>query len=73
MTMKNLKKISTIAAALMLFASTAFAYVGNISSRKFHYEACRAAKKIKAGNRTTFESRNEAVSAGYKPCGICRP
>ncbi len=71
--MKNLKKISVFAAALMLLTSTAFAYVGNISSRKFHYEACRAAKKIKTGNRTTFETRDEAVGAGYKPCGICRP
>ena len=71
--MKNLKKISVFAAALMLLTSTAFAYVGNMSSKKFHYDNCRAASKIKAGNRTTFESRDEAISAGYKPCGICRP
>lgn len=68
-----MKKISILVAMLMLFASTAFAYVGNMSSRKFHYDNCRAASKIKAGNRTAFESRDEAISAGYKPCGICRP
>lgn len=71
--MKNLRKISVLAAVLMLFASTALAYVGNMSSRKFHYDNCRAASKIKTGNRTTFDSRDEAISAGYKPCGICRP
>lgn len=69
----TMKKISVLVAMLMLFTSTAFAYVGNMTSRKYHYETCRAAKKINAGNRTSFETRDEAVSAGYRPCGICRP
>lgn len=69
----TMKKISVLVAMLMLFTSTAFAYVGNTSSRKFHYDNCRAASKIKTGNCTTFDSRDEAISAGYKPCGICRP
>lgn len=43
--MKNLKKSLLLASLLMLLTSTAFAYVGNSSSHKFHYEGCRAEQK----------------------------
>lgn len=48
-------------------------YIGNSSSRKFHYEFCQAAKKTKAYKKVTFKSRDAAINAGYKPCGICQP
>lgn len=57
----------------MLSASTAFAYVGNSASYKFHAEGCRAEQKIRSDHRVYFETREEAVAAGYTPCGICRP
>jgi endonuclease YncB( thermonuclease family) len=44
---------------------------GNTSSRVFHSPACAA---YTCKNCTAvFTSRDEAVAAGYKPCGKCRP
>lgn len=48
-------------------------YVGSAQSNKFHHPGCRWAKKIKSGNLITFNSREEAINAGYSPCGTCNP
>lgn len=71
--MKSLKKSLLLASLLMLLTSTAFAYVGNSSSHKFHHEGCRAERKIRADHRVHFDTRDEAIAAGYTPCGICKP
>lgn len=69
-----MKKIITLATlATLLLSSAAFAYVGNSHSHKFHIEGCRAEQKIRADHRVYFETRDEALNAGYTPCGICRP
>lgn len=47
------------------------AYVGNSKSRKFHYPTCNSARKIK--NKVEFTSREDAINAGYTPCGKCHP
>lgn len=46
-------------------------YSGNRSSRKFHSPDCRHydCKRCTA----KFKSREAAIKAGYKPCGICHP
>ena len=46
-------------------------YHGNIKSHKFHQPGCRAynCKNCVRG----FNSREEAISAGYSPCRICNP
>ena len=46
-------------------------YIGNINTKKFHFPTCSGLPLEK--NRTYFDSREEAVSAGYSPCGICKP
>lgn len=46
-------------------------YHGNISSHVFHAPGCRhynCKNCIKV-----FTSRQEAIDAGFRPCGICRP
>ena len=48
-------------------------YVGNSNSMKFHYADCRLGKKIRADHRVDFNSREEAIDAGYIPCQICNP
>lgn len=55
--------------------STALAttYVGSAKSDKFHYTDCRAAQRIKSSNLVYFYSREEALNAGYVPCGTCHP
>ncbi len=46
-------------------------YHGNVRSMVFHQEGCKHfnCKNCKA----VFESRKEAVSTGYRPCGNCKP
>lgn len=47
------------------------AYIGNINSLKFHRETC--SNLPAEHNRVYFESRSDAVAAGYSPCGLCNP
>lgn len=46
-------------------------YIGNRKSKKFHLDSCRTLPK--ESNRTYFSSREEAIHAGYDPCGNCSP
>lgn len=52
------------------FATT---YVGNIRSYKFHYQSCRAERRMNKANRVYFNNRQEAIDYGMTPCGICHP
>lgn len=46
-------------------------YRGNIDSKVFHAPQC---KHYSCASCTiTFVAREAAISAGYKPCGICKP
>lgn len=72
------KKLAVALVIASIFASTpaismAANYVGNSNSKKFHFESCRVAKKIKPESRVGFNDRVAAEDAGYKPCGICKP
>lgn len=51
----------------------AITYIASAQSDKFHKPRCRAAKKINSENAIYFGSREEAINAGYSPCGICKP
>lgn len=46
-------------------------YIGNLHSHKFHLPTCKNLPK--ESNRTYFDSRQEAIDAGYTPCGNCKP
>lgn len=53
---------------------TAFTYVLNTRSMKFHDPGCSGAADIKAENRQTYTgSREELMAQGYSPCGQCQP
>jgi hypothetical protein len=46
-------------------------YHGNRQSHIFHQPSCRY---YSCANCTVvFKSREEAVKAGYRPCGVCKP
>ncbi|WP_434132806.1 hypothetical protein KIAC18_000327 [Sporomusa sphaeroides] len=51
----------------------ASSYVGNARTYKFHFSGCRYVGQMNAGNKVYFDSRDEAVNAGYVPCKVCRP
>ena len=46
-------------------------YIGNINSQVFHKPTCNSLPAEQ--NQIQFSSREEAVSAGYTPCGRCKP
>ena len=46
-------------------------YIGNKNSKIFHYPTCINVPDEK--NQVSFHTRDEAVNAGYKPCGNCKP
>lgn len=49
-------------------------YVLNTNSMKFHYPDCTGAEKISGNNREDVNTtREELISEGYSPCGICKP
>ena len=49
------------------------AYVGNANSLKFHDPTCKSVSKMKEANKVYFDTRDEAIAAGYAPCGSCNP
>ena len=49
-------------------------YVLNTNTMKFHYPDCSSVGKMKDSNRQDVEmTRDEAINAGYSPCGKCKP
>ncbi len=46
-------------------------YIGNLNSHVFHLPSCSSLPAEQ--NQTTFSSREDAVDAGYTPCGRCTP
>ncbi len=50
------------------------AYVLNTSSKKFHIPSCRTVRQMAEKNYQEFNgTRDEAISNGYNPCGVCNP
>jgi phosphatidylserine/phosphatidylglycerophosphate/cardiolipin synthase-like enzyme len=48
-------------------------YLGNSNSKKFHKPNCGWAQKISPSNRVWFDTKQEALQAGYQPCKVCKP
>lgn len=49
------------------------AYEASSRSDKFHLPSCSSASRISEDNRLWFQTRDEAIAAGYSPCGKCQP
>lgn len=50
-----------------------YAYIGNANSKKFHKSSCSSVRDMKDYNKVGFDSRSEAIDAGYDPCKRCHP
>lgn len=49
-------------------------YILNVKSRKFHYPSCNGVQSMNENNKEDFYgTRDEAIAAGYEPCGMCDP
>jgi 2-keto-myo-inositol isomerase len=50
-----------------------YKFVASRSSRVFHKSDCRWAKRIKPDNLVVYNSKDEAIKAGKRPCKVCNP
>jgi len=50
-----------------------YKYVASKNSKVFHRPGCRWAGRIKPENLVGYESREEAIKAGKRPCKVCKP
>ncbi len=48
-------------------------YIGNKNSKVFHLSECSSVKKMSEKNKISFDSRDDAVDAGYHACKSCNP
>jgi len=48
-------------------------YVSSASSKKFHKQSCRYAKRIYPKNLIEYDTRKQAIEMGKKPCKSCTP
>lgn len=46
-------------------------YVANRNSELFHHPHCKSVKRINAENIATFNSLEQAIEDGFKPCRAC--
>ena len=53
--------------------STGSVYWGSTQTDKFHLPDCEWAEKISEDNKIVYHSREEAISDGKEPCGVCNP
>ena len=50
---------------------TVAGYIGNANSKKFHRPTCGSLPEPQ--NQVTFQTRQQALDAGYSPCARCNP
>ena len=53
--------------------TTAHNYIGNSNTKVFHRPTCRYVSQISPDHIVYFSTREEAISAGYRPCKVCKP
>ena len=54
--------------------STGTDYVGNKSTKKFHYAWCSSVGRMKESNKYYYTgTRDEMIDQGYEPCKNCNP
>ncbi|HEU4554386.1 MAG TPA: Ada metal-binding domain-containing protein [Chitinophaga sp.] len=56
-----------------LIRSGAIRMAGNKRLRIYGLLSCTSGKQMKARNRIFFATEQEALAAGYRPCGHCMP
>ena len=66
--------VATSTATPSTTASSASAtYVGNSNTHKFHLATCRYVSKMSEDHKVYFNTRQDAINAGYVPCKVCNP
>ena len=71
-----LKHIALSTLVVLLLAAAVLAapqYVASINKEPFHRVSCRWARKISPSNAVYYNTRQEAINDGHRPCKVCRP
>jgi hypothetical protein len=50
-----------------------YKYIASKSSKKFHTRSCYLGKRIALEDAAFFDSRMDAIDAGYAPDEVCNP
>jgi methylphosphotriester-DNA--protein-cysteine methyltransferase len=61
-----------LALAFNLYAA-GYKYVASKFSIKYHLLSCKQVRGLQEQNTIGFATAEEAVKAGYVPCGVCKP
>ena len=48
-------------------------YIGNKNSEKYHRADCKYGDMVQDNNLIVFNTLEDALNSGYKPCGACHP
>ncbi len=48
-------------------------YVASRMRKPFHHVSCRWAREIVDSNKVYYETREDAIRDGHRPCKICNP
>lgn len=75
------KFCAAIVAVLILTTAVVFAaqpkfntpYIGNSYRKTFHKRDCPSVIQMNPENQVPLNSVDEALNAGYHPCGNCKP
>jgi micrococcal nuclease len=71
-----MKRIALSLLAVLLLAACALAapqYIASRNREPFHVTSCRWAEKISSSNAVYYNTRDEAIGAGHRPCKVCNP
>ena len=74
--MSTLRYIFITLLVALLLALPAVASPQYIASRlrhPFHHVSCRWARDIMSYNAVYYETREEAINDGHRPCKTCKP
>jgi len=48
-------------------------YVASVMREPFHNADCKWAAKISEGNLVGYDTREDAIADGHRPCKVCKP
>lgn len=71
-----LKRLALSTLLVLLLAVAVLAapqYVASVNKEPFHCVSCRWAQKISPKNAVYYNTREEAIQAGHRPCKVCNP
>ena len=71
------KIIATLAITILIILAAASAlastYLANTKSKIFHVYSCSTIKHHNAAHFIPYESRQDCIDDGYRPCQKCHP